>query len=348
MSVADFASRVGVVAIGRNEGERLRACLASLAPFGLPVVYVDSDSSDSSCELAEQAGATVLSLDKSTPLNASRARKEGAERLLAEHARIDYVAFFDGDCTVDPDWIGTAVTALDADPALGAVCGRRRELAPKASAYNLACDHEWDTPVGECDAVGGDSVWRVSAYQQASGFDPTVPAGEEPELCQRVRQAGWRLRRLDAEMTTHDAAITRFGPWWKRQLRTGYSGADVETRFNLGLFDCLIRGAKFWTFIYPKIAIAAAVVAFFLSGLTALAVVFGGAFLGLILQTLRIARGIKDRSLVERLKIASLTMLAKPAIALGARRYEADLRRGRGAKLMEYKSAPATRSAPAR
>lgn len=348
MSTSELVNRVAIVVIGRNEGERLRACLASLAPSSLPIVYVDSDSSDGSCQLAEESGTTVLSLDKSTPLNASRARQEGAELLLTKHPSIDYVAFFDGDCTVDPAWIGTAVTTLDADPALGGVCGRRSELDPKASAYNLACDHEWDTPVGECDAVGGDSIWRVSAYQQASGFDPTVPAGEEPELCQRIRQDGWRLQRLDAEMTTHDAAITRFGPWWKRQLRTGYSGADVETRFRLGLFDRLIRGAKFWAFTYPKVVIAAAVVAYFLSGLTAVALVFGGAVVALVLQTLRIARGVTGRPWSQRLKIATLMMLAKPAIALGARRYEADRRRGHGAKLLEYKTASISRSAPVR
>ncbi|MEO0529851.1 MAG: glycosyltransferase [Planctomycetota bacterium] len=337
---ASEASRVGVVVIGRNEGERLRACLASLAPLGLPIVYVDSDSSDGSRDLAADAGATVVSLDSSQPMNASRARREGAERLLADHGSTEFIAFIDGDCTVAPKWITTATDAMSADPSLAAVCGRRRELEPHASMYNLACDHEWDTPVGECDAVGGDSIWRVSAYQQAGGFDPTVPAGEEPELCQRVRQAGWRLQRLDTEMTTHDAAIHRFGPWWKRQLRTGYSGADVEHRFHLGLFDRLIRGSKFWAFTVPQMTVAAMLVAGWFGGWAYAGYVLLTAVGVGMLQTVRIARGVAGRPLLDRLKIATLTMLAKPAIALGARRYEADRRRGRGAKLLEYKSAP--------
>ena len=44
----------------------------------------------------------------------------------------------------------------------------------------------------------------------ASGFNATLIAGEEPELCLRLRQKGWEIWRLDAEMTLHDAAMTKF------------------------------------------------------------------------------------------------------------------------------------------
>ena len=37
---------VGLVAIGRNEGERLRACLASARGAAQRLVYVDSGSTD--------------------------------------------------------------------------------------------------------------------------------------------------------------------------------------------------------------------------------------------------------------------------------------------------------------
>ena len=41
-------SQLGIVTIGRNEGERLRRCLSSVVGRGMPVVYVDSDSTDGS------------------------------------------------------------------------------------------------------------------------------------------------------------------------------------------------------------------------------------------------------------------------------------------------------------
>ena len=336
--VGDLRERVGVVAIGRNEGERLRACLASLAPYGLPTVYVDSASSDGSPGVATEAGVAVVELDKARPMSASRARREGAERLLFDRPDLEYVFFVDGDCTVDASWIESAVRALVADPGVGAVCGRRREQSPEASAYNLMCDHEWDTPVGECDSVGGDSVFRVKAYQEAGGFDPSVPAGEEPELCQRVRRAGWALQRIDAEMTVHDAAMTSFAPWWRRQVRTGYSGADVEARFGLGLFDRLIRGALFWSLVCPLSAVAASIAAGAFWGPRAASVVLLVAVFGVALQVLRIASGVSGRPWSERLRIAVLTMIAKPAIVLGAMRHRLDRWRGRDAQLVEYKA----------
>jgi hypothetical protein len=42
----------------------------------------------------------------------------------------------------------------------------------------------------------------------------------------RLRAAGWRVCRLDAEMAWHDAAMTRFGQWWRRTLRSGYAFAQ--------------------------------------------------------------------------------------------------------------------------
>ena len=73
---------VGVIAIGRNEGERLRRCLASVTGRGRAVVYVDSASTDGSAELARSMGAEVVDLDMSLPFSAARARNEGFARLM--------------------------------------------------------------------------------------------------------------------------------------------------------------------------------------------------------------------------------------------------------------------------
>jgi hypothetical protein len=46
------ASRdIGIVVIGRNEGDRLTRCLQSLQMENLPVIYVDSGSTDGSQEI---------------------------------------------------------------------------------------------------------------------------------------------------------------------------------------------------------------------------------------------------------------------------------------------------------
>ncbi len=67
---------------------------------------------------------------------------------------------------------------------------------------------------------------RVDAFMAVSGFRPDLIAGEEPEMCVRLRARGWKIWRLAEEMTLHDAAITRFGQWWRRSLRAGYAYAE--------------------------------------------------------------------------------------------------------------------------
>ena len=215
----------GVVMIGRNEGERLRRCLDSCADTS-PRVYVDSNSTDGSRELARAKGVDVVELDVSRGFTAARARNAGARRLQELAPDIEFVMFVDGDCEIVPGWLPAALDALRARPDVVAVCGRRRERHPEASIFNRLCDIEWNTPPGEARAFGGDVVLRVAALRAAGGYRDDLIAGEEPELCVRLRERGGRILRLDRDMTWHDAAMTRFGQWWKRNVRSGHAFAE--------------------------------------------------------------------------------------------------------------------------
>jgi GT2 family glycosyltransferase len=218
--------RVGGVIIGRNEGDRLVRCLNTLKVQLTQLVYVDSGSTDGSVNAACSMGADVVALDMTMPFTAARARNEGFARMKKLYPQSEYVQFVDGDCEVSPDWLINAVNFLDTNPNIAAVCGRRRERFPERSVYNMLCDLEWDTPIGETKACGGDVLMRVDAFEMVNGFRPNLIAGEEPELCVRLRAAGWKIWRLDREMTQHDAAITRFGQWWQRTKRCGYAYAE--------------------------------------------------------------------------------------------------------------------------
>lgn len=219
-------SAIGLVAIGRNEGERLRQCLSSVVDQVDQVVYVDSGSTDGSVALARSLGVTVVELDLSIPFTAARARNAGFAKLLDLAPNVEYVQFVDGDCEVVSGWLPCAVAELNTHPDWVVVCGRRRERFPNATPYNRICDLEWDTPIGEAKACGGDALMRVAALQAVGGYNPTLIAGEEPELCVRLRHNGGKIYRLNAEMTLHDAQMTRFGQWWKRSVRAGYAFAE--------------------------------------------------------------------------------------------------------------------------
>jgi GT2 family glycosyltransferase len=258
---ANRAPRVALVLIGRNEGARLVAALASV-PAGVgPVVYVDSGSTDGSVAAAEAAGANVVRLDMARPFTAARARNEGFAALAGEAP--DYVQFIDGDCTLDPGWIDTAVAFLQANPQAAVACGRRRERRPDASVWNWLCDVEWDTPPGRAKACGGDALVRAVAFAKVGGFDPTLIAGEEPELCVRLRAAGWEIWRLDAEMTLHDADMNRFGQWWKRMRRGGHAfaeGAALHGYPPERHFVRETRSALAWGLVLPAVAVVGGLV----------------------------------------------------------------------------------------
>jgi hypothetical protein len=216
-----------IVAIGRNEGTRLVRCLESLRRCRSTVVYVDSGSTDGSVAAARARGLDVVELTPDRPFTAARGRNAGFARLAELAPDIERVQFIDGDCELAEGWPSAAEDFLDSHPDVAAVAGRRREREPGASPYNRLADMEWDTPIGEAGAFGGDVMVRADAFREVGGYDESLIAGEDPDLAFRLRQHGHRVFRLDEEMTLHDAAMHRFSELWRRQVRCGHAFAEL-------------------------------------------------------------------------------------------------------------------------
>lgn len=254
---------IGVVAIGRNEGKRLIDCLTSVRSETANVVYVDSGSTDGSVSAAENIGASVVKLDLTQPFTAARARNEGFAVLRSLKPNIRFVQFIDGDCSLARFWIERALTFMEQRADVAIVCGRRRERDPAASIYNRLIDDEWSTPIGEAMTCGGDALVRVEAFESAGGFRSSLMAGEEPELCLRLREDGWKIWRLDEEMTQHDAAMYTFGQWWVRSVRSGYGFAEVSRLHRASpqvTWGREIARAVFWAGVLPLIILAGALI----------------------------------------------------------------------------------------
>jgi len=314
--------RMGAVIIGRNEGARLVACLASFPAWVRPLVYVDSGSTDGSVDAARAAGAEVVALDMTRPFTAARARNAGLARLRALGAP-EFVQFVDGDCRIQPGWLETAETFLATRPSVAVVCGRRREIHPEASVWNRRCDAEWDTPPGQAKACGGDALMRVAAVAEVGGYDPGLIAGEEPELCVRLRQAGWEVWRIDREMTLHDAAMTRIGQWWRRTRRSGHAfaeGAALHGAAPERHWVTETRRAVLWGAILPLVAFLGLVVTPW-AGLLLLAYP---------VQILRLSRRLGW----ER---AAFLVLGKFPEVQGVLEFHLNRLRRRRARLIEYK-----------
>ena len=327
------AARLGAVVIGRNEGQRLRECLASLAGRVARLVYVDSGSTDGSIALARQMGAEVVELDTTRPFTAARARNAGLAQLRVIGPELELVQFVDGDCEVAPGWIAQAVQAMGSDSAVAVVCGRRRERHPEATIYNRLCDIEWNTPVGLAESCGGDALMRIASWVEVGGFEAGLIAGAAPELCLRLRQRGHRILRIDAAMTLHDANITRFGQWWKRTVRSGHGYAEgfalhrlEAERFCAGQ----VRSNFVWGALVPLAGFG------LLSFSPAPAV---GVLAGYSMLLVRVFRAARRRGLSHRDAnlFAFSVVIGKVPSALGQVRYFWHRLLGRRSSLIEYK-----------
>jgi glycosyltransferase involved in cell wall biosynthesis len=253
-----MAPRLGVVVIGRNEGQRLITCLESISD-ATSVTYVDSNSTDGSVEVALARGIDVVELDLSISFTAARARNAGLTRLLETAPDIEYVQFMDGDCELNARWTGVAVSFLKGNPDVAAVCGRLRERHPERSIYNWLCDQEWDGPTGEVRSFAGNVMMRVDALNGVGGYREDVIAAEEDELSVRLRAAGWRIWRLADEMALHDAAMMHFRQWWRRSSRAGYAfaqGAYLHGTPPERHFIRESRRAWIWGLLLPLFCIA--------------------------------------------------------------------------------------------
>jgi GT2 family glycosyltransferase len=353
--MSDFTAGagVGIVAIGRNEGERAKACLeGAVALLGdtAGVVYVDSGSTDGSPEFARSLGITVVDLDLSEPFTAARARNAG---LAAVPVGLAYVQFLDADCELVDGWLATAVATLAADEGLAGVAGRRRERHPDATVFNKLCDMEWDTPIGEADALGGDAMFRREALDRVGAYDPTMIAGEEPEMCLRMRALGYRLRRLDVEMTIHDAAMTSWRQWWTRNRRAGHAYAETLNRHpptgahevTSNYFYALAMSGAVASVPSAGLMLVTGCVAdgnarptlLRAAVLLALVPVGVGFVCGRVVRRVRRHRIARGDSIIDATTYSRYVLLGKLPQSIGQLQYRRNALRGKRSALIEYK-----------
>ena len=319
--------KFGAVVIGRNEGDRLKRCFASLSVAD-SIVYVDLGSTDGSAEWAEQQGVDVVKLGP--PFTAGRARNAGFERLRQKHFFPAYIQFVDGDCEINDSWPQSALSFLSSHPKAGAVFGRLREKHPEHSIYNWLCDCEWNVPTGQARACGGIAMMRCSAFDRVRGFRSDMIAGEEPELCVRLRREGWEIWRIDSEMAFHDVEMKHFIQWWRRSVRSGHAfalGAYLHGRSpeRHMVWEC--RRAWIWGVVLPLACLLAGLVAG----------PWGWSFF--LIYPLQIFRQASRNpgSLKQRIYLSTFQLLSRFAEMLGQVRFWRDRILNNPSTLIEYK-----------
>lgn len=330
------------IAIGRNEGERLRDCLKSLIGSVDRVIYVDSNSSDNSVDIAKELDVEFIVLTDG-PFTAARGRQAGLDELASKYTDLKYVQFVDGDCIVQSGWIEAARTYMDENPECAGVCGRRREEKCDESFWSRVIDVDWDSPVGRADYFGGDSFARVQAMQEVGGWNIHLIAGEEPDLCFRMRERGWYVERLDVEMTSHHIDMTQFREYWKRSTRAGLAYVQtgwLNRKANGRFWLRRAAGSVFYGAALPLVALVSiglgigfkiyplvwATIAF-------IALIYGRQFL--VLEKACRRKGYDKGVSVP---YAYLNVICKAAAAKGIVQWAIGKVTGKHVKLIEYKN----------
>lgn len=327
---------LSIVVIGRNEGQRLARCLESTRAVRgfekIQLIYADSASTDGSPELAARYGAEVIVVHPERP-TAAIGRNAGWRLATAE-----FVLLLDGDTVLHPDFPRAAFDAMSANSRICAVWGNLREIYPDKSIYTRVLDLDWVYAPGEVEACGGNVLMRRSALIEVDGFDGTLIAGEEPEMCRRLRACGYSILHIDHPMAGHDLHITRASQYWKHARRAGYAYAEVSDRFRqsedpLWLADsrrCFILGS-FWSL---SILVAIIVAGIRLSLLPV--AIWLCLFVTISLRSAWRSRW-KDKNAITLMLYGAHSHLQKVPIVIGQLQYFLDKRRGRRRDLIEYK-----------
>jgi len=321
--------KIGVVIIGRNEGERLILCLESVLKLQVPCVYVDSQSSDNSVNEAKKRQVSTILLDKSAPINASRARNAGFDALVFENAELEYVHFIDADCELNEMWLMDALSVLEKTPEVGIVSGRLREKYRTETVYMRLCDIDWYVKPGEVDRCGGIFTTRRTVFEELSGFDTSLIAGADPEFCFRLHNKGWKILSLEGDMGTHDSAMRHFSQWWGRCVKVGFGYANGA---KWGGWKKQYRSSLAWGAALPLMIIMGV---FFVSSYFTI-------LLGLYpLQMLKIYMSkvdIGSSSRYDKCVYAQFCVLAKFPEARGVIKYLVSALSGKQQKIIEYKA----------
>jgi len=222
---------VSLVVIGRNEEKNLEHTFKAIGAIDYPrekleIIYVDSNSTDRSVEIARQHADAVYIEEHPLP-SAARGRNRG----LVE-ARHDIVHFIDGDVRIAPGYLKKAVEILS-NPEIQAVSGLIRESCGRGwSRLVSAC---WAAPKeGIADSTATGGTFKREPLLRVDGYDERLILGEETELGERFCSAGFTIWSTLQEMGVHDYGIHEFADF----VRYLYKDGRVKTR------TMMIKGAS--------------------------------------------------------------------------------------------------------
>jgi lipopolysaccharide/colanic/teichoic acid biosynthesis glycosyltransferase len=163
------------------------------------VIVVDDGSTDGTGEIAQQAGARVITQRNAGP---AAARNAGAAA-----GRGDLLLFTDADCAPVPGWIAALAVPFADERVAGAkgtYLTSQRALVPRFTQLEYEDRYDRMTGVESIDFVDTYSAaYRRDIFLANAGFDPAFRFDEDQEFSFRLTEKGYRLVFAPAAQVYH-------------------------------------------------------------------------------------------------------------------------------------------------
>ncbi|MBA2439808.1 MAG: glycosyltransferase, partial [Thermoleophilaceae bacterium] len=223
--------RISVVVCTYNGARTLRETMQGLARLDYPdfdVIVVDDGSVDESAAIARAHGARVISTENR---GLSAARNTGLAAATGE-----IVAYLDDDAYPDRHWltyladayrIGDYVGVGGPNIAPGDERGTAAGIgfAPGSPTHVLISDREAE------HIPGCNCSFRTDALAAVGGFDTQFRvAGDDVDLCWRMREAGGRIGFSPPAMVWHHRRAS-LRTYWRQQRGYGKAEALLERKW---------------------------------------------------------------------------------------------------------------------
>jgi GT2 family glycosyltransferase len=229
-------TELSIVLISRNQdwntARLVESCLNRVPANVLTeIVWVDSASTDKTADIACRYPINVLRLRPDQPLSPAAGRFVGFQATAG-----DFVLFLDGDMELYVGWVEQALALMARMPDVAAVTGRVLDylpgIIPQPGDQRAG---SFDDTLTEVRHGGGAALYRRAVLEQVGTFNPFLLSDEEPELCLRIRHAGYRVVRTNHPISYHYSAprtaISTLMARWRRHLYMGYG---QTMRYHLG------------------------------------------------------------------------------------------------------------------
>ncbi|MDG5761546.1 glycosyltransferase family 2 protein [Natronococcus sp. A-GB1] len=180
---------LSVVVVTYNEEEHIADCLDSIfrycEPYLSEVIVVDSNSTDSTTNIASNYPITLLQITEEQYASPSAGRYVGTQ-----YAQEDYILFVDGDLTLSSEWLPLAFQQFNENSELGGISGHLNSISGDNS----------DSEVRYIKAV---MLFKREALKEAGTFHPFLTGAEDYELSFRIKKLNYQLMKLPVIVAQH-------------------------------------------------------------------------------------------------------------------------------------------------